>query len=147
MNTHIRKNSWLKASYMAAAIAVIAAFWLATASSAAENPPGSPFKKVSQLVALPDYVPGLGTLYVDPATLPVGPFLGYNRDGKLSQITYMIPMKDINNYKNFKGLATFKEGLKIKRTDIAFNPGHPGVAEPHYHITLWLIDPMAQEKM
>ena len=36
-------------------------------------PPGGNFKKVSSLVSLPDFVSGLGTLYVDPATLPQGP--------------------------------------------------------------------------
>src|SRR5207344_3506901 len=36
----------------------------------AKAPPGGAYKKVSTLVALPDFVPGLGTLYVDPATLP-----------------------------------------------------------------------------
>ena len=34
------------------------------------NPPAN-FKKVSALVRLPDWLPGLGTLYVDPASLPV----------------------------------------------------------------------------
>ena len=44
------------------------------------NPPAN-FKKVSTLVRLPDWLPGLGTLYVDPASLPAGPYLGYNRRG------------------------------------------------------------------
>ena len=39
------------------------------------NPPAN-FKKVSTLVRLPDWLPGLGTLYVDPASLPAGPYLG-----------------------------------------------------------------------
>ncbi len=45
---------------------------VAPAVSAADintSPPAS-FKKVSSLVKLPDFAPGLGTLYVDPATLP-----------------------------------------------------------------------------
>ena len=44
-------------------------------------PPGGAYKKVSTLVALPDFLPGLGTLYVDPATLPAGPFLAYDHQG------------------------------------------------------------------
>ncbi|KAB2951323.1 MAG: hypothetical protein F9K19_18860, partial [Rhizobiaceae bacterium] len=44
-----------------------------------ETPPPAPYAKVSDLVALPDFLPGLGTLFVDPATLPAGPFLGYDR--------------------------------------------------------------------
>jgi hypothetical protein len=47
------------------------------AAGVTTSPPAN-FKKVSSLVKLPDFLPGLGTLYVDPATLPVGSFLGYN---------------------------------------------------------------------
>jgi len=36
-------------------------------------PAGAPYKKMSELVQLPDYLPGRGTLSVDPNTLPVGP--------------------------------------------------------------------------
>ena len=41
-------------------------------------PPPAPFRKVSELVKLPDFLPGMGTLYVDPKTLPAGPFLAYD---------------------------------------------------------------------
>ncbi|MGH7051634.1 MAG: hypothetical protein ACREE5_13480, partial [Acetobacteraceae bacterium] len=44
------------------------------AAASAASPPGAPYKKASSLAALPDFLPGLGTLYVDPATLPVGPW-------------------------------------------------------------------------
>ena len=60
----------------------------ASAAGIATSPPPK-FKKVSTLVKLPDFLPGLGTLYVDPATLPIGPFLGYDHKGKLVNITYM----------------------------------------------------------
>ena len=33
-----------------------------------QEPPGGNYKKVSTLVPLPDFIPGLGTLYVDPDT-------------------------------------------------------------------------------
>jgi len=56
-----------------------------------QSPPPAPYAKVSDLVALPEFLPGLGTLYVDPATLPAGPFLGYDRDGKLAATVYMTP--------------------------------------------------------
>ena len=88
-------------------------------------------------------MPGLGTLYVDPATLPVGPFLGYNHKGKLVNITYMVPLKDIDGHKNFETLGTVAAGVKLNHTDIQYNPGHPGVEEPHYHIVQWLISPAA----
>jgi len=119
----------------------------AAAPSVMKSPPGGAFKKVSALVPLPDYIPGLGTLYVDPATLPVGPFLGYDRQGRLVNITYMIPLADLTKEKAFTGLGANLSGLPVDHTDVVFNPGHPGVPEAHYHITLWLVDTAAQKKM
>jgi hypothetical protein len=112
------------------------------AADAAIAPPAK-FKKVSSLVKLPDFLPGLGTLYVDPSTLPVGPFLGYNHKGKLVNVTYMIPIKDLDAHKNFEGVGGVVAGAKLDHTDIQYNPGHPGVEEPHYHIVQWLISPAA----
>ncbi len=103
------------------------------------------FKKVSTLVKLPDYLPGLGVLYVDPSTLPVGPFLGYDKDGRLVNITYMIPIKDFEAHKNMPDLGANLGDLKIDHTDIEFNPGHPGVQEAHYHVIEWLITRAQQE--
>ena len=95
---------------------------------------------------LPDFIPGMGTLYVDPATLPVGPFLGYNHNGKLVNIIYMVPLKDLEAHKNFAAVGGAAKGMKVDHTAIEFNPGHPGVEEPHYHITQWLISPAAVKK-
>lgn len=102
-------------------------------------PPGGDYKKVSGLVALPDFLPGLGTLYVKPATLPAGPFLAYDRDGKLVSTVYMIPLKDIEAHKGWSNLAAAKE--KVDHVDLYFNAGHPGVAEPHYHVVIWYVSP------
>jgi hypothetical protein len=101
-------------------------------------PPGDGYKKVSTLVQLPDFLPGLGTLYADPTTLPAGPFLAYDRQGKLVSSIYMIPLKDMNAQKAFAGLKT-GQGKQVDHVDVVYNAGHPGVAEPHYHIVLWYI--------
>ena len=102
-------------------------------------PPGGDYKKVSSLVALPDFVPGLGILYVDPKTLPAGPFLAYDRQGNLVSSVYMIPVKDITAHKAFDNLAAAKE--KVDHVDMYYNAGHPGVAEPHYHVVIWYVSP------
>jgi hypothetical protein len=102
-------------------------------------PPSGEYKKVSTLVALPDFVPGLGTLYVDPKTLPAGPFLAYDKQGKLVSSVYMIPLKDITAHKAFNDLGVAKE--KVDHVDMYYNAGHPGVAEPHYHVVLWYVTP------
>ena len=111
--------------------------WPAAAAAQAKAPPGGAYKKVSTLVPLPDFVPGLGTLYVDPATLPAGPFLAYDHQGKLVSSIYMIPLKDMNAQKGFPDLKTGQG--PVDHVDIVYNAGHPGVAEPHYHMVLWYI--------
>lgn len=132
--------AWVRAMVAGLALTVPLAF--AAAADIGTTPPAN-FKKVSSLVKLPDYLPGLGTLYVDPATLPVGPFLGYSHQGKLVNIVYMVPLKDMDAHKNFAALGGAAAGARLDHTDIQYNPGHPGVAEPHYHIVQWLISPEA----
>ena len=109
------------------------------AAHAASTAPPAGYEKVSGLVRLPDFLPGLGTLYVRPATLPAGPFLAYDHDGKLVSSIYMIPLKDMNAQKAFSGLKVGQE--RADHVDIVYNAGHPGVAEPHYHIIVWYVSP------
>lgn len=124
------------------------AFFMGSASAVAADtsvlnaPPPAPYKAVSSLVKLPDFIPGLGQLFVDADTLPVGPFLGYDHDGKLVSTTYMIPlslMKPDMNIEDLKAPAG-----TVDQVDIIYNAGHPGVEEPHIHIVLWNV-PAAQK--
>jgi hypothetical protein len=110
-----------------------------TAAAQSKSPPGGAYKAVSTLVPLPDFLPGLGTLYVDPKTLPAGPFLAYDHQGKLVSSIYMIPLKDMNAQKAFSDLKVAHE--RADHVDIVFNAGHPGVAEPHYHFIVWYVSP------
>ena len=130
------------------ALTVGAGLMLAQPSVAAAQssaPPGGAYKMVSSLVPLPDFVPGLGTLYVDPATLPAGPFLAYDRQGQLVSSIYMIPLKDMNNQKAFSGLKAAHE--RVDHVDIVYNAGHPGVAEPHYHVIVWYVSPQRASQL
>jgi hypothetical protein len=95
-------------------------------------------------VKLPDFLPGLGTLYVDPKTLPDGPFLAYDHRGKLVSTIYMIPIKDIDAHQKFDDLKS--PGGNVNHVSMYFNAGHPGVEEPHYHIVLWHV-PKSQESI
>jgi hypothetical protein len=114
----------------------------AIAQNVEKAPPGPPYKKVSQLVKLPDFLPGLGTLYVDPTTLPAGPFLAYDHQGKLVSTIYMIPIKDFTTEKMFADLPA--PGGRVDHVTLNFNAGHPGVAVPHYHIILWHVTPQQE---
>ena len=135
---------------MRRAVAVFGILTLASlpAGAVAQNvekaPPGGAYKKVSELVKLPDFLPGLGTLYVNPSTLPEGPFLAYDHAGKLVSTIYMVPLKDLDSQKAFADLAA--PGGKVDHVSISYNGGHPGVPDPHYHIVLWHI-PKAQEQL
>jgi len=107
----------------------------AVAQNVEKAPPGGAYKKVSELVKLPDFLPGLGTLYVNPKTLPAGPFLAYDHQGKLVSTIYMIPLKDMQGQKKFDDLAA--PGGNVNHVSLYYNAGHPGVPDPHYHIVLW----------
>jgi hypothetical protein len=44
-------------------------------------------------------------------------------------------MKDFDGQKKFDDLLA--PGGKVDHVSMYYNAGHPGVAEPHYHIVLW----------
>lgn len=110
-----------------------------------KSPPGGEFKPVSELVKLPDFLPGLGQLFVDPATLPAGPFLAYDHDGALVSTIYMLPVKDLNPDKRFEDLSA--PGGDVDHVDVYFNAGHPGVEEPHAHVVLWHVSPADEARV
>lgn len=110
------------------------------ATAQTKAPPGAPYKEVCKLVQLPCFLPTIGTLYVDPSTLPAGPWLAYDRQGNLVSTIYMVPIKDMDDHKNIDALKT-ATGERVDHVDVLFNPGHPGVSVPHYHIVLWYISP------
>jgi hypothetical protein len=120
--------------------AVVASLLFAPLAAVAEGdmtkaPPPAPFQPVSALVTLPDFLPGLGQLFVDPATLPAGPFLAYDHDGALVSTVYMIPVEDLNPDTRFDDLPV--PGSAVDHVDVTFNAGHPGVEKPHAHVVLW----------
>ncbi|OEY65397.1 hypothetical protein [Marinobacter sp. X15-166B] len=100
-----------------------------------QMPPDSPYVQVSDVLPLPAFLPGLGTLFVNPDTLPAGPFLGYDHDGKLSATIYMTPLEELKNGVAYDDLSV---GLpEVTSVDIYYNAGHPGVEAPHAHVVLY----------
>lgn len=100
-----------------------------------EAPPVGDFKKVSELTALPEFIPNLGTLYVKPADMPIGPYLAYDRNDKLVSTVYMVPLEDLNKKKAFQNLSAYE--TSADHIDFVYNPGHSGLNEPHYHVIVW----------
>jgi hypothetical protein len=108
---------------------------MATEAVATTGPPPAEYRKVSTLVKLPEFIPGLGALYVRPQTLPAGPFLAYDRDNRLVSTIYMILVSDVTARKTFEHLMVGDD--TVREVDLYYTPGHPGVEAPHYHVVLW----------
>jgi len=114
----------------------------ALAQSVAKAPPPAPYVAASSILRLPDFISGVGSLYIDPADAPIGPWLAYGKDGQLVDILFMVPLRDFDAHKDFANLgATLlsklsARGLHIDHVDITYNPGHVGMPEPHFHIRL-----------
>lgn len=115
-----------------------------------KSPPPAPYVNASTLLPLPDFIPGAGALFIDPANAPTGPWLAYGNDGSLVEVLFMIPVADFDASKNWsdlgKGLLA-QIGLTVDHVNITYNGGHPGMAEPHYHIRLAFVDAAKQEKL
>jgi hypothetical protein len=92
------------------------------------------YQRLSELVNFPKFFPGLGILFVKAETLPIGPFLCFDRKDRLVATVYMVPTKDIDDHKSFEapGFAG-----TVDHVSLYFNPGHPGVDVPHYHVVIW----------
>jgi hypothetical protein len=136
-------EDFMLARFAAVALTAALAMPAMAADQVEKAPPSGAYKKVSDLVKLPEFLPGLGQLYVDPKTLPAGPFLAYDREGRLVSTVYMLPIEDLSNKdKRFDDLAA--PGGKVDHVDVYFNAGHPGVETPHAHVVLWHV-PAADE--
>jgi hypothetical protein len=117
-------------------------------SAGIETKPPASFVKVSDALKNPGmaFVPGLGTLYVDPKTLPAGPFLGYDKSGRLVNVTYMLPWADLEKNKTWPNLGAAAKGLKVDHTEVHVSGAHPGVMERHIHVINWLISDAEKAK-
>jgi hypothetical protein len=125
--------------------AVLVATTLSACASHGSAPPGPYYQKVSALVHFPDFYPGLGILYVQPTTLPYGPFRAYDRDGNLVNTIFMVPLQDLDKHSTIRNLEGMP--LPVDHVEIYFNSGHPGVDIPHYHIVMWHVSPERQKTL
>ncbi len=132
----------------AALFLAAAAFVTATlAQDLTTQPPPEPYVNAATLLPLPDFIPGAGALYIDPAAAPVGPWLAYGQDGTLVEVLFMVPLSQMQAATDWDDLAAgllAELGLTVDHVDVTFNGGHPGMAEPHYHVRLALVDHATQ---
>jgi hypothetical protein len=134
-----------KMRFLLPALAVAMLATPALARGVEKAPPPSPYQEVCKLVKLPCFLPGLGTLYVNPKALPAGPFLAYDHKNRLVSTIYMIPLSDLNDHKKFDNLPA--PGGKVDHVSFYFNAGHPGVPVPHYHIVLWHVSQAGEARV
>lgn len=134
-------------------IAAVAALSIGAvlAQNAMKAPPMAPYVNVSKALkgALPNFIPGLGTLYVDAKNLPEGPFLAYDKSGRLVKVVFMVPLENLGK-KSYVDIGTAAlKGLgvnaKIDHVNIIPSGAHPGVDKPHVHFELVLVS-LEQEK-
>lgn len=92
------------------------------------------YKRLSDIVNFPKFFPGLGVVFVKPDTIPLGPFLCFDRNDRLIATVYMVSTKDIDDHKSFEAPAF---AGRVDHVSYYFNSGHPGFEMPHYHIVIW----------
>lgn len=97
------------------------------------------YKLASTVTKVPTFVPGLGELYVDPTLLPLGPYVGYDENGKLMNAVYLIPMSQMTKHKEWQACGKAISGFRTNHVDITFSAGEPGMSEPHYRIVQWTV--------
>lgn len=148
-------SSFVRYIRSAPLVVAVAALWVAStvfaqSSDLTTEPPPAPYVNASSILELPDFIPGAGALYIDPANAPVGPWLAYGSDGSLVEVLFMVPLSQMQDATNWDDLATgFLDqlGVTIDHVDISFNGGHPGMAEPHYHFRLVVVDAQTQQSL
>lgn len=121
-----------------------------TPQPALHLPAPAPYVSVAEILPLPEFIPGAGALYIDPANAPVGPWLAYGADGNLAEIVFMVPLSAMQAAESWDDLATGlvnELGVGIDHVDLTYNGGHPGMAEPHYHVRLVLVSADVQERV
>ncbi|HLZ05359.1 MAG TPA: hypothetical protein VKR55_24825 [Bradyrhizobium sp.] len=104
------------------------------------------YKRLSDLVNFPKFFPGLGILFVKPDTLPLGPFLCFDRNDRLIATLYMVSIKDIEDHKSFEAPAP-AFAAKVDHITHYFNAGHPGMDMPHYHVVLWHVSKQEESRV
>ena len=130
------------------AVVMLTALASVRAQDLSVSPPPAPYVSVADILPLPAFIPGAGALFIDPANAPVGPWLSYGADGNLIEILFMVPLSGMTAAQNWDNLASGllgELGVTVDHVDVSYNGGHPGMAEPHYHIRLVLVDDATQQ--
>lgn len=115
--------------------------WAAPLRPGGKLPAPAGFKQEGPCVA------AMGIPYAREGEWPLGPILGYDEQGNLIFLGYMITQKEFQegvSWESLPGIA----GRTIDHIDITFMPeGHPGHEVPHYDIHLYFISLEAKARI
>jgi hypothetical protein len=78
-------------------------------------------------VNFPKFFPGLGVIFVKPDTIPLGPFLCFDRNDRLIATVYMISIKDIDDHKSLEAPAF---AGNVDHVSYYFKSARPGFEMP-----------------
>lgn len=99
-------------------------------------PPPGKFQQASEVLAgFPDFIEGVGQLWVQPQDVAAGgPFLAYDQAGRLASTVYMVSRNDLAAG---TGLDKRKAAPnQVHYVSLVPHAGHPGMPEPHALIVL-----------
>ena len=95
--------------------------------------------------AFPPFYPGLGEVYVRPKTIPLGPFLTFDRKGHQVSTVYMVGLEQMNSHQKFEAAGIRKP--HVDHLTVYYHGGHPGVDFPHYHYVLWHVSKKGEKRV
>src|SRR5690606_5929043 len=125
------RTTWLTMARRGSlALLLLTSLKLAAAQATTTEPPPAPYVNAAAILELPEFIPGAGALYVDPAHAPVGP---------------LSAMRDGTDWDALAAGLLAELGVTVDHVDVSFNGGHPGMAEPHYHVRLAVVDHATQQ--
>jgi hypothetical protein len=141
---------FLSAVFVVAALALLGGSLASAQSPATPKNVPSGYVNVHTLVQLPEFIPGMGALYVNPKNVPTGPWIAYGKNGNPIDVMFMIPISKMDAHQNWDNLPgvgdLLKElGVTVNHVDIMYNPGHPGLPVPHYHFMLVFVSHSAEQ--
>jgi hypothetical protein len=114
---------------------VLAFVGLASCYPFSREPPGGGYIKFAELApGYPAFTPGLGTVYVQPSTRPVGPYRSYDHNGKLIATIYMVPETDLEEHLK---VVSDEKTPPVDHWQMHYVRQMHGIDGPHYHVTLW----------
>ena len=99
------------------------------------------FRSLSDITggAYPAFTPGIGAVYVRRDSMPNGPYLAFDRRGRLVSTIYKFSQEKMVEKSPLEAHGT--DMPPVDHVSGRFGDGHPGVDFPHYSLVFWHVPP------